>query len=309
MPVPYNRRTLGAATVGLDALASWIYTVGHFQRNLGDAMAVHGEPFPDSPSGADRKLGDEWEDWDGQTDSGDTSAPGRLFLILGGLAGLSFWVLGLFLSWLVYPRLSALGAGALGFGLAGLWTIYLGIWYTAVLLAWGTGARAFKFLARRLGGLAWIIGPAMIGGKWLGIGRDRVSHAYMLVHNQLELLPPPVSQPEKLLLLVPRCLNREVFQALGELKTRFGFTQMIVTGGTEARRAIGQMRPQGVIAVACERDLLSGVKDVKGRVPVLAFANRRPQGPCRNTVVDLQKVENGIKSFLGLSLTKEEKSS
>jgi hypothetical protein len=192
---------------------------------------------------------------------------------------------------------------------AGLWTAYLGIWYTAVLLGWGTNARIFKQAVRRLGGLAWIAGPAMTLGAWLGIGRDRVSHAYMLVHNRLEVLPPPVSVPEKLLVLVPRCLNREVFQGLGVLKTRYGFTQMTVTGGTEARRSIGKLRPQGVIAVACERDLLSGVNDVKGRVPVLAFANRRPEGPCRNTQVDLLKIENGLKLFLGLPLTKEEKSS
>ncbi|NTV53662.1 MAG: DUF116 domain-containing protein [Candidatus Firestonebacteria bacterium] len=164
-------------------------------------------------------------------------------------------------------------------------------------------------LVRRLGGLAWIVSPVMTLGGWLGIGRDRVSHAFMLVHNRLEVLPPPVSQREKLLVLVPRCLSREVFQALGALKAHYGFTQMIVTGGTEARRAIGKLRPQGVLAVACERDLLAGVNDVKGRVPILAFANRRPEGPCRNTVVDMQKIENGIKLFLGLSLKKEEKSS
>jgi len=272
-------------------------------------VAVHGEPLPDSPAGTDRKLGDQWEDWDGQADSGDTSAPGRLFLVLGALGVLGFWIVGLLLSWLVFPRSAAFQAGFVVFGLAGLWTAYLGIWYTAVLLAWVSPGSGMKFWVRRLGGLAWIAGPAMLLGKWLGIGRDRISHAYTLVHNRLEVLPPPVTQPEKLLVLVPRCLNREVFQALGELKARYGFTQMTVTGGTEARRSIGKLRPQGVIAVACERDLLSGVNDVKGRVPVLAFANRRPEGPCRNTVVDMQKIENGIKLFLGLSLTKEEKSS
>jgi hypothetical protein len=272
-------------------------------------VAVHGEPLPDSPSGTDRKLGDQWEDWDGQADSGDTSAPGRLFLLLAGLAAFVFWAIGLLLGWLVFPRLAALHAGFLIFSLAGLWTAYLGIWYTAVILAWVASGAAPQFWVRRLGGVAWIAGPAMLLGKWLGFGRDRVSHAYMLVHNRLEVLPPRVAPPEKLLVLVPRCLNREIFQALGELKTRYGFTQMTVTGGTEARRSIGKLRPQGVIAVACERDLLSGVNDVKGRVPVLAFANRRPEGPCRNTVVDMQKIENGIKLFLGLSLKKEEKSS
>jgi len=97
---------------------------------------------------------------------------------------------------------------------------------------------------------------------------------------------------------VPRCLGRETLQALAALKEQYRFTQLTATGGTEARRAIAQMRPQGIVAVACERDLLSGVRDLKGRVPVLAFANDRPEGPCKNTCVDAARIENAIRQFL-----------
>ncbi len=272
-------------------------------------MNVHGEPSQDPRSGADRRLGDEWEDWNGQLDSGDSYAPAWFFILLSVLAVFFLWGGGLLAAWLVYPRLAALGIAFLTWLLAGLWTAYLGIWYTAVLMAMFSQDGAMRPWVRHLGGIAWMAAPAVFLGRGFGISRDKVFHSFMLVHNRLEVLPPVVAEPEKLLLLVPRCLNRSVFQALAELKSRYGFTQMTVTGGTEARRAIAKLRPRGVIAVACERDLIAGVKDVKGRVPVLAFSNRRPEGPCQNTLVDMEQIENAIKLFLGQSLAKEEKGS
>ncbi len=272
-------------------------------------MTEQERPPVEPARSADRKLGDEWEDWDGQVDTGDSSAPAWFFVMLAGCVTVMLWGLGLLVGWLVYPRLAALGVAFLTALLVGLWTVYLVVWYTFMLLAHLTSASQLRLWVRRLGGIAWMAAPAVMVGSWLGLSRDRVFHAFMLVHNRLEVLPPVVSQPERLLILVPRCLSRAVFQALAELKGRYGFTQMTVTGGTEARRAIGRLRPQGVIAVACERDLIAGVKDVKGRVPVLAFSNRRPEGPCQNTWVDMEKIENAIRLFLGQTLVKEEKSS
>ncbi len=139
----------------------------------------------------------------------------------------------------------------------------------------------------------------MVLGRALGLGRDRVGHAFVRVHNRLEVLPARVPEAARLLVLVPRCLSRETLQGLQALRQRYGFTQLTVTGGTEARRAIARQRPRGIVAVACERDLLSGVRDLKGRVPVLGFPNLRPEGPCKNTLVDLDRVEEAVRSFLG----------
>ncbi|MCX6826089.1 MAG: hypothetical protein NTV06_02300, partial [candidate division Zixibacteria bacterium] len=59
---------------------------------------------------ADRKLGDEWIDWDGRHGAESSDADYRVFL---GLAVLSTLALimgaGLFL-WLIYPRLAAAGS-------------------------------------------------------------------------------------------------------------------------------------------------------------------------------------------------------
>jgi hypothetical protein len=49
--------------------------------------------------------------------------------------------------------------------------------------------------------------------------------------------------------------------------------------------------------VACERDLSSGIQD-SYPLPVFGVLNSRPQGPCYDTLVDLEKVEEALKTFL-----------
>jgi hypothetical protein len=52
-----------------------------------------------------------------------------------------------------------------------------------------------------------------------------------------------------------------------------------------------------IIAVACERDLSSGIQD-SYPLPVFGVINHRPHGPCYDTLVDLDKVEEALKLFL-----------
>jgi hypothetical protein len=58
------------------------------------------------------------------------------------------------------------------------------------------------------------------------------------------------------------------------------------------------MRPQAIIAVACERDLVSGLQDVAPKIPVFAIPNKRPEGPCKNTFINIEELEASIKDFL-----------
>ena len=52
-----------------------------------------------------------------------------------------------------------------------------------------------------------------------------------------------------------------------------------------------------VVGIACERDLVSGIRDVYPLLPVLAVPNVRPMGPCKETRVDLEKVEEAVRFF------------
>ena len=51
------------------------------------------------------------------------------------------------------------------------------------------------------------------------------------------------------------------------------------------------------MAIACERDLTSGIQEV-AEIPVIGIINERPEGPCCNTRVDLNKVEEAIRYFI-----------
>ena len=52
-----------------------------------------------------------------------------------------------------------------------------------------------------------------------------------------------------------------------------------------------------MLAVACERDLTSGIKDCYP-LPVIGILNERPFGPCFNTVVDVSKIDEALRQVL-----------
>lgn len=120
----------------------------------------------------------------------------------------------------------------------------------------------------------------------------------------------------KLLILLPHCLqNSECeykittdisncrlcgkcdIKEILELCKKYNIKAVVATGGTLAREWIMKVKPKAIIAVACERDLCSGINDVKV-LPVYGILNERPNGPCFNTKVDIKKIEYAIKLFL-----------
>jgi hypothetical protein len=58
------------------------------------------------------------------------------------------------------------------------------------------------------------------------------------------------------------------------------------------------MRPKAIIAIACERDLLSGFVEVNPRIRVVGVPNERPEGPCKNTVIDKSELERLVRKFI-----------
>lgn len=83
-----------------------------------------------------------------------------------------------------------------------------------------------------------------------------------------------------------------------KLNEKFSVEVFIATGGTLARKKIIEKRPKAVVAVACERDLTSGIQDIKN-IPVLGVFNKRPNGPCFNTKIDIKEVEDAIIFLIG----------
>ena len=88
------------------------------------------------------------------------------------------------------------------------------------------------------------------------------------------------------------------------LAHKYGCSFAVATGGTLARQMVKQARPKAIVAVACERDLTSGIQDVFP-LPVLGVLNERPFGPCFNTRVDINKLEAAILTFMDDEEAKE----
>lgn len=154
-------------------------------------------------------------------------------------------------------------------------------------------------------------------GKLLGIEKDKIKGSYVNVCNQVVKTKKFDLKPEEILILTPHCLqnakcphkitiNEDNCKQCGlcpvgdllKIKKEIGIQLVVATGGTLARKAIIEKKPKAIVAVACERDLTSGIQDVK-QLPVLGVLNQRPNGPCYNTQVDLEKVKEAINFFLG----------
>lgn len=138
-----------------------------------------------------------------------------------------------------------------------------------------------------------------------GISTNEVRRSFIKVNNELTERLHGVFPPDKILILLPHCLQRadctirlsysvDACKRCGKcpiagllaLRDAYGVRLAIATGGTIARRIVVEAKPRLILAVACERDLTSGIQDTHP-LPVHAILNSRPEGPCRNTVVAL----------------------
>ncbi|ABR48934.1 protein of unknown function DUF116 [Alkaliphilus metalliredigens QYMF] len=174
-----------------------------------------------------------------------------------------------------------------------------------------------SFLRKLLQLAMGVLYPFMIYiGKCLKFNKDTVRRVYTDLNNKLILSMEYKIRGEEILILTPHCIQKSFcphkitndinnckrcgkcnVEGILELKEKYGVQFSIVTGGTLARKRISDMRPKAIIAIACERDLVSGLMDVK-QIPVVAVINQRPEGPCVNTLVDLKEVEKAIQHFI-----------
>lgn len=156
--------------------------------------------------------------------------------------------------------------------------------------------------------------PFAVGlGRILNIPRGKVEQSFVAVNNALVRQHHVRVPSDRLLILTPHCLQLDtcprkitrdiencaqcgacsVGGLLG-LCHKYHMHFVVATGGTLARQMVAKARPKAIIAVACERDLTSGIQDVFP-IPVIAIFNERPFGPCFNTRVDINRVEEAIK--------------
>lgn len=119
----------------------------------------------------------------------------------------------------------------------------------------------------------------------------------------------------RILILVPRCLQFQecTNNVVGDIANckKCGKCQMkdlvnlaehtdnkivVATGGEIARRIIEETKATTVLAIACEKELISGIIDTYP-IKVYAIINQRPQGPCVNTQVEIEEVKKILKNI------------
>jgi len=177
--------------------------------------------------------------------------------------------------------------------------------------------RDILFSHRLRGIVAKVLFPFMIlMGKFVGVSKERVQQSFIELNNHLVRSNHHRTRPSRLLVLLPHCIQdfdcqikitgniknckgcgKCEIKDLIELSDQHQVKIAVATGGTLARRIIVENRPEAIVAVACELDLTSGIQDTYP-IPVIGILNERPNGPCFNTKVDIQKVKNAILDFL-----------
>lgn len=239
-----------------------------------------------------------------------------------GLCLFSWLFLGLLSTGIIYllrPGLTQLGP-YLFYIVAGgtliITVIILGLILIAMAAAYTSLTWPFSFLKIACSTTYHMLPYCMQAGNLLGYSKERIAQSLIDLINMISKRYIYSVLPNEVMLLTPHCLQldlcpikvtRDAFLCkqcgrccvggLTALAQKYGTMLYIATGGTFARLLVKKYKPKVIIAIACERDLVLGMRDV---FPVLVFGvlNDRPYGPCFNTQVDLTKVEDAIQYVL-----------
>ena len=232
-----------------------------------------------------------------------------LGIVFLGLVMLGFW-------YLTEPRLGEIYAHLPMIVALALLAVYLVIVGLFSLIVLSSRFRRNWISAKKI--TVRILFPLASGlGRLLRVEPDAIRSSFIDINNSLVKASARLVQGDRLLLLLPHCLQNfdcphrvtsevrncrhcggcEIASLIDVCDAR-GVKMSIATGGTLARRVIVETRPKAIVAVACDRDLTSGIQD-SYPIPVIGVLNERPFGPCRNTRVDLSEVRRAIDFFLG----------
>lgn len=162
-----------------------------------------------------------------------------------------------------------------------------------------------------LGYFSYLVGMKFSKGR----GDLKISDTIIRYNNKYVLKSLSNKEIKKVAILLPHCIQNYncphkvttkidnckkcglcKIEDLIRLKKTYNIVIKVATGGTLARKFILEEKPTFVIAVACERDLISGIYD---SLPFKVYGvfNSRPNGPCIDTDVSIEKIEKVLKKI------------
>lgn len=179
------------------------------------------------------------------------------------------------------------------------------------------GLPYLPFLQRQTYELINLLFPLAVRlGAVFGIRRRKLEGSFIAVSNLLFNRMGIRVPADRLLVVTPHCLQLAScphkitrdpenckrcgacdIGALVTLSHEMGFHFFVATGGTLARQIVYKTKPKAVLAIACERDLMSGIQDVYP-LPAVGVLNIRPNGPCYNTHVDIEEVRAQLEKII-----------
>ncbi len=155
-----------------------------------------------------------------------------------------------------------------------------------------------------------------LGRKLLNISKSDIQRSFIELNNHFIQVKSFGLGPKQILVLLPQCIQNSECQVritrnihncrlcgkcpvhvILKACQRYGVEACVATGGTLARKIIVEQKPQAVVAVACERELVSGIQDCYP-IPVYGILNQRPHGHCTDTWADIDKVEKALDHLL-----------
>ncbi|MBN2011720.1 DUF116 domain-containing protein [candidate division KSB1 bacterium] len=249
----------------------------------------------------DRKLGDEWSHWDGDLSrlERNTETGKRVFL---GFAIMSILLLDIaiaFIWYMIKPRMLEISrtiANVMEWAaIVAIIVLFLSFMLTVLSII--TQKNLLIGFGRKKFSITFLTPFIIQLGEKFGISYDRMGNSFIKVSNSLIKTTRRHINNQKILILIPRCLTIAVQKEIKQLAQKYGCLIFTVPGGELARKIIARERPKAVIGVACERDLISGIRDVSS-IPVIGVPNQRPEGPCKNTIVNFRDIEEAILHFL-----------
>lgn len=250
----------------------------------------------------DRRLGHEWDGWDGKPlpNEGDfRTTTGKYFLFTAvGIAGLV--VAAATGIYLLAPRLAQIASWlpAALYVADGVFAAAGALWLALIGISFATDRALLPGRFAERGLLLRTFRLASRVGELFGVQRDWTDSASVAVYDRLAWAREWRVRANEMLILIPRCLSRAALDGVMDIAKRYDVATFVATRGAYARQAIRERRPKAVVAVACERDMVSGLRDVAGRLPVLGLTMQLPNGPCKDASLDLVRMEAFVRKYL-----------
>ncbi|MCF7793457.1 MAG: DUF116 domain-containing protein [Candidatus Cloacimonetes bacterium] len=242
----------------------------------------------------------------------------RLFLGLSTFTLILMMLITTILWWFVSPRLHEINEVLAAVSLTAL-RIFFFILLLGNVLVMLTSYTGRNLLVAKIAILAYIkiLYPVTIFvASILGISKEKIRESYVHVNNSFIRSLKKKLKPSDILLLLPHCLQNSDclirltydihkcekcgkcdIKDLCEIIYKHKIKAAIATGGSLARKIIIENKPKFIIAVACDRDLVDGMREVFP-IPIFGVLNQRPEGPCINTKVDTKKIDSALNVLL-----------